>query len=312
MQAPITITRLSDRPVLGVPMGQVSILRLDQTGGAAPGNKAYKLRENLRLASEEGVRRIVSFGGGWSNHLHALAAVGAELGLETVGLVRGEEGEGDTPTLEDARRWGMEIRRLPRGLYRRRNDPDFIVEIQRQYRPCVVVPEGGANSAGIRGCLALASQVRASGVEPACVLVPVGTGTTLAGLAAGLAPPTQLLGISALRGATDLEQRVSHGLRDCGLAASVPWHILHDFHSGGFARVDVPLRNFMLAFEQVHAVPLEPVYTGKMMHAIHSLLEAGMWTAGESVLAIHTGGLQGRRGYGWLTDPGRDAPGTRS
>ncbi len=146
MQAPITITRLSDRPVLGVPMGQVTILRLDQTGGAAPGNKAYKLRENLRLAREEGVRRIVSFGGGWSNHLHALAAVGAELGLETVGLVRGEEGEGDTPTLEDARRWGMEIRRLPRGLYRRRNDPDFIVEIQRQYRPCLVVPEGGANS----------------------------------------------------------------------------------------------------------------------------------------------------------------------
>ena len=55
----------------------------------------------------------------------------------------------------------------------------------------------------------------------------------------------------------------------------------------------------MLAFEAVHGVPLEPVYTGKMLYAIHQLCSSGQWDCDTPLLAIHTGGLQGRRGYSW-------------
>jgi 1-aminocyclopropane-1-carboxylate deaminase/D-cysteine desulfhydrase-like pyridoxal-dependent ACC family enzyme len=281
-------------------MDQVSVLRLDQLGGRAPGNKVFKLRENLALARHRGVRRIVSFGGGWSNHLHALAAVGNELGLETIGLVRGEPGEADTPTLADARNWGMEIRRISRDEYRRRNDVDFLAEVEAQFQPCLVIAEGGANPAGIRGCMAIADLIEQQCPQAATVVLPVGTGATLAGLAAGLAAPRELLGISALKGAGDLEQRVEQGLREAGLAAAVPWRIRHEFHCGGFARSDESLREFILEFERVHHIPLDPVYTGKMMYAIYRLLQNGEWGRDTQLLAIHTGGLQGRRGYNWL------------
>lgn len=283
-------------------MEQVRVLRLDLLGGVASGNKVFKLRENLLLARQAGIRRIVSFGGGWSNHLHALAAVGAELGLETVGLVRGEPHERDTATLADARAWGMKIRRMSRGEYRRRNDADFLAALERQFYPCRIIPEGGANPAGIRGCMAIAELIQQawSGEGEATVVVPVGTGTTLAGLAAGLSAPMEALGVSALKGSEDLPERVNQGLIDSELHASVPWRILDDFHCGGFARSDEPLRTFMLEFERVQGIPLDPVYTGKMMFAIHRLLQRGEWRGEHPVLAIHTGGLQGRRGYNWL------------
>ena len=88
-------------------MGNVQILRLDLLGGSAPGNKMFKLRGSLEQARRDGVARIVSFGGAWSNHLHALAALGAELGLETVGIIRG--GERDTAMIEDIRCLGMKL-----------------------------------------------------------------------------------------------------------------------------------------------------------------------------------------------------------
>lgn len=129
------------------------------------------------------------------------------------------------------------------------------------------------------------------------VVLPVGTGTTLAGIVRALNLPAQVVGISALKGAVDLELRIGGMLQGSG---NVPWQVLHDFHCGGFARVNQELRDFMLAFEAVHPVPLEPVYTGKMMHAIYQLLKSGQWRSSEPIVAIHTGGLQGRRGYSWL------------
>lgn len=280
-------------------MDQVSVLRLDLLGGRAPGNKAFKLRHNLEIVRQTGVRRIVSFGGAWSNHLHALAAAGEELGLETVGLVRGEASEADTPTLVDARAWGMRIERISRDEYRRRNDPGYLADVESRFRPCLVIPEGGANTASLQGCTEIGRLVQPHCRGATTVVLPVGTGSTLAGLAAALAPPAEVLGVSALKGATDLEQRVRGLLAASGLGAAVPWSIDHGYHCGGFARCTAQLRNFILEFERVQGIPLEPVYTGKMMCAIHDLIGRGHWQPGEKVLAIHTGGLQGRRGYAW-------------
>lgn len=290
---------LARTPVLGVSFNNVSILRLDQAGGAAPGNKSFKLQHYLDRARREGVSRLVSFGGPWSNHLHALAAAGAEQGVDTLGLVRGEA---STPMLDDARRLGMTIEYLDRETYRRRNESDYLYHIAHRYGPCVVIPEGGAGTEGAAGCIDIGSFLaRASGPTTHCALA-VGTGTTLAGIAAGLGRQGRVTGISALKGADDLDDRTAKVLAELGPTSVADWRILHDYHCGGFARTNPELRAFMQAFEAVHKIPLEPVYTGKLFYAIYCMLRDGAVDAAAPVVAIHTGGLQGRRGFPWLVE----------
>jgi 1-aminocyclopropane-1-carboxylate deaminase len=281
-------------------MGNIALLRLDACGGAAPGNKVFKLGGNLAKARRRGITRLVSFGGVWSNHLHALAALGAQRGLATVGIVRADDDAAESAMLADARAWGMTIVKVSRADYRRRADPHYLARLRARFAPCLLIPEGGANAEGVRGCMAIARLLKSRAPAASHVVLPVGTGATLAGLVAGLGAGYELTGVAALKGATDLEQRVERAL---GMVAAGPrarWRILHGEHCGGFARVSADLREFMLEFEAVQGVPLEPVYTGKMLYAIHRRLRSGEWDADAPLLAIHTGGLQGRRGYDWL------------
>lgn len=271
-------------------------MRLDQAGGAAPGNKAFKLRPHLARARALGVTRLVSFGGPWSNHLHALAAVGAQHGLETIGLVRGETA---TPMLEDARRLGMRIEYVGRDEYRRRNEHDYLEAVARRHAPCLVIPEGGG-AGGAAGCVEIGAFLRDHCGPAVHCAVAVGTGTTLAGIAAGLGVAGRVTGVAALKGAADLPRRVSRALADLGATDLPDWEILDQFHCGGFAQVSPALRAFMEAFELAYDLPLEPVYTGKLLFAIHTLRREGGWRVSDPVVAIHTGGLQGRRGYPWL------------
>lgn len=279
-------------------MGNVQVLRLDQWGGVAAGNKRFKLRRHLARATEQGMGRVLSFGGAWSNHLHALAAVGAELGLQTIGIIRG--GEQPTPMLEDARAWGMELVPVSRQEYRRRYESAYLETLAARYAPCLVVPEGGGGPEGVRGCVEIAELINRLDRHWSRVVVAVGTGTTLAGLAAGLECADELIGVSALKGAGALADTVQQALADTGLQAKVPWRLKHDYHCGGFARTSPALRAFLQAFEQVQKVQLEPVYTAKALYAVHTMLRSGQWSPTEPVLFVHTGGLQGRRGYTWL------------
>jgi len=286
--------------VLGVSLRNVSLLRLDRMGGPAPGNKSFKLAGYFEQARQAGITRLVSFGGAWSNHLHALAAAGRQHGFETIGLVRGDDPGEDTAMLSDARRAGMRILRVSRQEYRRRHDSAYQQSLAARLGPCLLVPEGGASAVGARGCAAIADLIRRESPGATRIVLPVGTGATLAGLASRLDERAQLFGIAALKNATDLDQRVRDLLGELAPGQCARWQILHDFHCGGFARVDAPLREFVLAFEDVHGVPLEPVYTGKMLFGVHQLRKREAWDEATPVLAIHTGGLQGRRGYAWL------------
>jgi len=292
------LQKLASIPIGGVDMGSVHVLRLDLTGDVAPGNKWFKLQRYLAFARARGVRRLVSFGGPWSNHLHALAAVGRQEGFETIGIVRGET---STAMLEDAAVWGMHIQTVTREAYRRRNDPAWLAEVTSRFDPCLVIPEGGAGPEGARGCLAIGRMVREQVPPPARVVLAVGTGTTLAGVAAGLGGGYQVTGVAALKGAAGLEQRVAEVLAESRLPDPALWKILHDCHCGGFARTDAGLRAFMTEFESIQGIPLEPVYTAKALYAVHRQLQSGRWRDELPLVVIHTGGLQGRRGYGWLT-----------
>jgi 1-aminocyclopropane-1-carboxylate deaminase len=226
--------------------------------------------------------------------------VGREHGLETVGIVRGEAGPKDSTALADMAAWGMRLVHVTRTEYRQRNDPEYQKSLQERFAPCVIVPEGGASAAGVRGCVGIAELIRPLLSPSSKVVLAVGTGTTLAGIAAGLDRTCEIVGVSALRGARDLDERVRTALVQAGAANHASWQILHEDHCGGFARLSAELKAFILDFERVHGIPLDPVYTGKMLLAIHRRLRSGEWSVDKPVMAVHTGGLQGRRGFDFL------------
>lgn len=291
---------LSDHPVLGVSMSSVSVLRLDLSGGLAPGNKSYKLEGNISLAKERGLSRILSFGGAWSNHLHALAALGCEQGFETVGVVRGERPDAPSAMLCDASNWGMQLVYVSRSEYRLRNDSDYLQSLQSRFGPCLIVPEGGANTTGVEGCVRIAKQIENDPDQIDHVVVAVGTGTTLAGLAIGLASDKELIGISVLKGAQYLDDDVDEAIRNSSGENPGNWRIAHNHHCGGYAKVTPELKQFIVEFERAHGVLLDPVYTGKMLFAIHQMIKEN--TLSGRIVAVHTGGVQGRRGFSWLAD----------
>lgn len=282
-----------------------NVLRLDLIHGLAPGNKIFKLEPCIADAKAKGFRRLLSFGGAWSNHLHALAALGQRHGLATVGVVRGEPDAPLTATLAEAQAAGMQLHYLSRTAYRQRHDRVFQRQLLARYGPAYLIPEGGDCLLGASGCMAIGEELVRQMPSGASIILPVGTGTTLAGIVASLGPAYRVIGISALKGALDTASRVQRHLDQIGHSRDrAAWEICHDYHCGGFARAPVELREFLLSMEQSSAIPLEPVYSAKALLAAQKLLAAGQLDRSKPLVFIHTGGLQGRRGFDWLSDPG--------
>jgi len=275
---------------------QLSLLRLDLVDDGVSGNKWYKLLCNLRHAQQQQARCIVSFGGAWSNHIHALACAGHRLGIPTVGVIRGEPGEQLTPTLTDAERWGMELHFVSRQAYRQRHDPLWQQALLARWPGAWLVPEGGSNPLALAGMAELVAQIQRQDIEADALVTACGTGGTLAGLVAAAPPQWRVLGVAALKGAGFLYDDVQQLLQQAGVEAAVPWCIDLDGHQRGYGRTTPDLLAFMQRFEGQHAVPLEHVYTAKMLFRLEQLIENSVFLPGTRILALHTGGLQGRRG----------------
>ena len=283
-----------DDPVLASAGISLSVLRLDLVHPVISGNKWFKLKYNLARARETGQQTLLSFGGPWSNHLHALACAGAEFGFHTTGIVRGELPEPLNACLLDAREAGMQLAGITRSEYAKRHDPGFISQLQSQYGPFYLVPEGGANLEGVRGCAEIPLLYPQQDFDLVCLAC--GTGATLAGMA--LSSRVPLMGFQVLKGAGYLAGEVSARITEYGLQESCPWHLNDTFHFGGYARVSPELMQFLTEFEMRHGIPLEPVYSGKLLYGIYALVEKrDIFPQNSRILAIHGGGLQGLRGY---------------
>lgn len=276
----------------------VAILRLDLIDPLISGNKWFKLVEHLKAADQCGAEGIISLGGAHSNHLHALAAAGKRFGFATVGLLRGHPQE--TPTVNDLQAFGMQLHWLGYGGYRARHEAGFWQPWQAQYPTLYPVPEGGGGLPGARGCMQLKAQVCAQlhglgwsdydGWWLAC-----GTGTTLAGLVLAEAGKHPVYGALAVPDDHGVAQQVAAILDEAGLSEAA--YELCDASRGGFAKVDPLLLEFIDHTEQASGVPLEPLYTGKALLALKQHVEAGKFASGTRLIFIHTGGLQGRRGF---------------
>ncbi|MFE2044096.1 1-aminocyclopropane-1-carboxylate deaminase/D-cysteine desulfhydrase [Streptomyces sp. NPDC059477] len=250
------------------------------------GNKWRKLAPNLAAAAG---RTILTFGGAYSNHLRATAAAGRLLGLSTVGVVRGDELAGAplNPSLTRCAADGMRLHFVDRSTYRHAARPDTLAAILRaaDAEDAHVVPEGGSNTHAVRGCRALGEELRGSAEVAA---VPCGTGGTLAGLAAGLAPDQHALGVPVLKGGFlgadvhALQTRAFGGPRGA-------WSLADGFHFGGYARVPEELDTFAADFEQRHGLAVERLYVAKLLYALVALAREGAFPRGTGVTAVITG-----------------------
>lgn len=277
---------------------EVAILRLDQIDPLISGNKWFKLVEHLKAAERVGAEGIISLGGAHSNHLHALAAAGKRLGFKTVGLLRGHAQE--TPTVLDLQAFGMQLHWLGYGGYRARNEPGFWAPWQAQYPQLYAVSEGGGGLAGALGCAVIKEQAQAQlptlgWTDYHAWWLACGTGTTLAGLVLAEAGAHRIYGALAVPDDHGVAPQVESIMQSAGLATAD--YELIDASRGGFAKVDPGLLAFIEQTEQASGVPLEPLYTGKALLALKQQVEAGRFAPGTRLIFIHTGGLQGRRGF---------------
>ncbi len=291
----------------------VDIKREDLLCPYLGGNKLYKLYFHLQRAMQLKAHTLVSFGGAYSNHLYALAQAGAQLGLATQALVRGDDLATLSPTLRDAQSLGMQLRFIERAQYRQKHSRAFALQHGLLRAGVYVIPEGGGDARGALGMAHYAQEVLTKPGYDA-VIMAAGTGASMAGLmAAAGATQTAVHGILVLKGSTNAYHDFArHSL--CQAASlrrllttnvgskktrpyrqPVCWQLHTEFHGGHYGPVNAVMAAAIAEVTRQTAIPFDPVYTGKMVLAAQALAERGVWARGSRVLMIHSGGLQGGR-----------------
>ena len=273
------------------------IKREDLLHPAVSGNKWYKLKYNLLEAKKNKFDTLLTFGGAYSNHIYALASAGREMGFKTIGVIRGEEHFPLNHTLSFAKACGMKIYYVNRKEYRAKEIPDFLNSLKNKFGNFYLIPEGGTNQLAVKGCKEIIENIN---VEFDSVVVPVGTGGTLAGIIKGIKNQhnKKAIGIAVLKNAGFLKHKVLELINSSSEnQKSSNWEIILDYHFGGYAKFNKVLIEFINEFKEKTEIQLDPVYTGKMMYGIFDLINKEYFRPGSTIIAVHTGGLQGIQGF---------------
>lgn len=272
---------------------QLSIKRLDQVHELASGNKFFKLKYNLKEARNQNNSTILTFGGAYSNHIYAMAAAAQKLGFESIGVIRGEETLPLNPTLAFAESAGMHLHYINRSDYRMKNEVEIIQTLKEKFGDFYLIPEGGTNDLAIQGTREILTDVD---LEFTHIATSIGTGGTFGGLAGSIGKKQQLLGFSALKG-DFIFKEMEDLLIKYKIKVSGSFQIFNGFHFGGYGKTKPELLSFIRKFYSQFQIPLDQVYTGKMMFGILDLIDQDFFPPDSHILAVHTGGLQGLSGF---------------
>jgi 1-aminocyclopropane-1-carboxylate deaminase len=273
---------------------ELYILRLDMMHPQINGNKWFKLKYNLVEAKERNFSTILTFGGAYSNHIYATAAAGNILGFRTIGVIRGEKHTPLNSTLQFAVEQGMELVYIDRQTYKKRHTEELQNQLKQQFGEVFIIPEGGCNLNGMRGCTEILQPV----TEFNHICLACGTGTTLAGMTLSLTQQQKVIGFPVLKGGDFLNADINNLITNY-LASNLPtpvnsptpWQLISDYHFGGYAKVNQQLKLFCQDFQAQHNIPLDHIYTGKMFYGVMDLIAKGFFKS-ESLLLVHTGGLR--------------------
>ncbi len=259
------------------------------------GNKFRKLKYNVEEALKIEAKMLITFGGAFSNHILATAAAGKEYGIATVGIIRGEEWKDklfENPTLSLAKEFGMEFEFVSRSIYAQKEEVGYLKDIEQRYVGCYILPEGGTNSLAIKGCEEILEPVDSDFDYVCCA---VGTGGTITGIINASKENQKIVGFSALKG--DFLSDVI-----CNFVTKKNWTMNSDYHFGGYGRVTDELIAFLNDFYKSTSIPLDPIYTGKMMFGVLDMIQKRDFLDNSKILLIHTGGLQGIKGINQIRE----------
>jgi 1-aminocyclopropane-1-carboxylate deaminase len=272
---------------------KLCILREDLNHPEISGNKFRKLKYNLIEAKELGFKKILTFGGAFSNHIAATSAAGKIHGFETVGIIRGEELENkidENSTLRFAKKCGMKFHFISREEYRQKDDVDFLEKLQKQFPDTYIIPEGGTNNLAIKGCKEILHE---NCFNFDYIATAIGTGGTIAGVIESSQSHQTILGFPSLKG-----DFIVNDIRN--LTEKENFTIFNQFHFGGYGKVNEELITFVNDFKRINQIQLDPIYTGKMVFGIMELIKNNYFEENSTILMIHTGGLQGIEGMNKL------------
>ncbi len=283
---PTPVQKIRD-PVFDRAGVQVLVKREDLNHPYVSGNKWWKLKHNLVEAQRLGKKTLLTFGGAYSNHVYASAAAASELGMESIGIIRGEETLPLNPTLNFAKSRGMHLHYVSRAMYRKKQEPGFIDHLHNRFGDFYLIPEGGTNALAVQGVAEFAKMLNLN-YQFDYLCCAVGTGGTLAGLIRGLPAEKMILGFAVLKGADFLRSEIE---RWAGQAHAT-WQLHTAYHFGGYAKITPALSELIKKMKEENNLPLDHVYTGKLVAGVLDAAEAGRFRRGTSVLLLHSGGLQ--------------------
>jgi 1-aminocyclopropane-1-carboxylate deaminase len=268
------------------------IKREDQNHPFASGNKWWKLKYNIEEAKRENKKLLLTYGGAYSNHIYATAALAREHRLKSIGIIRGEKILPLNCTLAFAESQGMQLHFIDREKYRTKDDKNVLKHLEDQYGDFYRIPEGGTNGLALKGCAEFTQQ-ELSKIEFDYLCLPVGTGGTIAGIICGFAGQKEIIGVSVLKSGEFLIDEIEKLVKDFSGEAYTNCSLWTSYHHGGYAKATKELLHFIQQMNEQYNLPLDHVYTGKLFWAAVKEAEKGVFKRGSTVLVLHTGGLQG-------------------
>ena len=274
---------------------QLFIKREDKIHPLVSGNKFRKLKYNLQEASSQQKKTLLTFGGAYSNHILATAVAGNLKNFQTIGIIRGDELGIDisktlanNTTLRTAFEHGMKLEFISRESYRSKTTTSFLKNIQEKYSDFYLIPEGGTNNLAVKGCEEILTK---EDHQFDYICSCVGTGGTIAGIINSAQKLQKILGFPALKGGflkNEIQQYSN---------TQDNWQLIHDYHFGGYGKYTDELIHFINKFKTATKIPLDPIYTGKMMFGVLDMINKKRFPNGSKILIIHSGGLQGIEGF---------------
>ncbi len=266
---------------------KVDLLRLDLLHPIVSGNKFYKLRYYIEFALAKGVSTVASFGGPYSNHIVALAYTAKEAALKSIGYIRTNADEPMTPSLKEAKAYGMELVYLGRMEFQSKKA--HILQSSEAMTDCYFIDEGGYGIVGAKGAATILTEKNTTQYD--YIICAVGTGTMLAGIINAADPRQKIIGIPILKNEGSIESEINALLED----KNRPYTLLHQFHQGGYAKTNPMMLDFMNRLWDAEKIPTDIVYTSKLLFGLEQLIKENYFEKHASILVIHSGGLQGNR-----------------
>ncbi|MBJ05235.1 MAG: 1-aminocyclopropane-1-carboxylate deaminase [Flavobacteriales bacterium] len=268
---------------------EIYVKRDDLIHEIISGNKSRKLKYNFMDAQTKDYTNILSYGGPYSNHLHALSYMSKKLNLKSIGVVRGQKYDKLNPTLSFCQINNMSFYYLNREDYRHKKyDPLNLQLFRKKYGEFYLIPEGGNNLLGLNGCSEILSEVDVNFDFFCCA---VGTSCTASGIIRALKKNQFLIGFCPFLKILEQENNIKKWTK------SDNWKLVPDLFFKGFGQIDQELTLFVKKFYWNYNIKLDLIYMGKLFYHLFNYIQRDFFKKNTKILVLHSGGLQGLHGF---------------